>query len=102
VTFSESYTGYAPSTFPLLQNCSIIAIYCTNVDNRNDGEIWFRESKDLALLRRATTEIRTVFPQQKRFNAAWIFVTTWNNVTCYGADEFGKLEVRLHSYNFIL
>ena len=95
MTFSEAYTGYASSPFPLQQNFSIIAAYLSDVDTTNGGEIWFRESKDLALLRRAATEIQTVFPQQRRFNATWIFVTTWNNVTFYGADEFGKLKVRL-------
>ena len=101
MTFSEAYTGYTPTPFPLQQNFSIIAAYQCDVDTTYGGDIWYRESSDLALLRRATTEIRTVFPQQGQFNATWIFVTTWNNVTFYGANEFGKLKVRLHSYNTV-
>lgn len=73
----------------------IIAAYWCDVDTIYGGEILFRESKDLALLRKATTEIRTVFSQQKRFNAAWIFITTWHDVNFFGADDFGKLNVRL-------
>lgn len=94
MTFLEPYGAYTPQPFPLQQNFSIIAAYLSDVDTTFGGEIWYRESSDLALLRRATTEIRTVFPQQRRFNAAWMFISTWNNVTFYGANVIGRMKVR--------
>lgn len=102
MTFLAPYASFTPQPFPYQQNLRIIAAYWCDVDTTYGGAIWFRESKDLALLRRATTEIRTVFPQQKRFNAAWIFITTWHEVKFFGADQFGSSNVRLHSYNIMI
>ena len=95
MTFLSPYARISPQPFPYQHNLRIIAAYQCDVDTTYGGEIWFRELKDLALLRKAKTEIRTVFPQQKRFNAAWNFITTWHDLNFFGADDFGKLNVRL-------
>ncbi|CAC5415650.1 Protein eyes shut homolog,Fibropellin-3,Protein crumbs homolog 2,Protein crumbs homolog 1,Neurogenic locus Notch protein,Neurogenic locus notch homolog protein 3,Alpha-tectorin,Delta and Notch-like epidermal growth factor-related receptor,Neurogenic locus notch homolog protein 4,Delta-like protein C,Fibropellin-1,Neurogenic locus notch homolog protein 2,Protein crumbs,Protein jagged-1b,Protein jagged-2,Sushi, von Willebrand factor type A, EGF and pentraxin domain-containing protein 1,Neurogenic locus notch len=90
VTFLSPLITYSPAAFPYQQNTKIIAPYWGDVDTRNGGDIWFRETHDSGLLQRSSTEIQSVFPEQTEFNATWIFIITWSNVAFYGADRHGK------------
>lgn len=96
ITFLSPLITYSPEAFPYQQNTQIIAPYWGDVDTRNGGDIWFRETHDLGLLRRASTEIQAVFPEQLEFNATWIFIATWSNVAFYGADRHGRYRVRIN------
>jgi len=40
---------------------------------------------DYSDLGRASRDVRTYFPYLKCFNALWLFVATWYNVTFFGA-----------------
>jgi len=42
-------------------------------------------SVDYSILGRATRDVRRYFPYQKDFNARWLLIVTWHNVTFFGA-----------------
>lgn len=102
LTFLSALSTYSPAAFPYQQNTKIIAAYWGDVDTHNGGDIWYRETHDPVLLRRASTEIQSVFPEQSQFNANWIFISTWSNVAFYGADKRGKHKVRLKKIIYVI
>lgn len=76
---------FTPSEFPLASKRRIIAPYWTDIDTNNGGNIWYRESTNKSLLQKASYEIHELFPEYYNFQATWIFIATWDNVTFYGA-----------------
>ena len=85
---------FTPSPFPLGSNRRLVAPYWTDIDTRNGGDVWYRESTNRTLLQRVSQEIRRVFPEQYKFQASWIFIATWDNVAFYGADSVGRTKVK--------
>ncbi|CAC5420802.1 Sushi, nidogen and EGF-like domain-containing protein 1,Alpha-tectorin [Mytilus coruscus] len=83
-------TAYTPSPFPLASKRRLIAPYWADTDTRNGGIVWYRESTNLTLLKKASDEIQANFAEHFNFRAAWMFIATWDNVAFYGADEIGK------------
>ncbi|XP_046850281.1 sushi domain-containing protein 2-like [Xenia sp. Carnegie-2017] len=66
----------------------MIAPYWADVDIRNGGEIFYRQSTNFELLQRATNDVRRFFPNQfPSFQASWIFTATWLNVTRFRHDR---------------
>ncbi|VDI06759.1 Hypothetical predicted protein [Mytilus galloprovincialis] len=92
LTFISALASYTPESFPFQQNARIIAPYWADVDTRTVGDIWYRETNSILLLGRASSDIRTTFPQQSTFNASWMFITTWDRVGFYGADPLGQTK----------
>ncbi|VDI83566.1 Hypothetical predicted protein, partial [Mytilus galloprovincialis] len=92
LTFISALSRYTPESFPFQRNASVIATYWADVDTRTVGDVWYRETRNPTLLGRASSDIRTSFPQQPKFNASWIFITTWDDVTFFGADEVGQTK----------
>lgn len=93
LTFISALASYTPESFPFQQNARIIAPYWADVDTRTVGDIWYRETNNIPLLGRASSDVRTTFPQQSTFNASWMFITTWDRVGFYGADALGQTKV---------
>ncbi|BFZ05895.1 hypothetical protein BsWGS_08934 [Bradybaena similaris] len=90
ISFVAELTTYRPSKFPLTQETPIIAPYWADVNIVNSsGTVWFRETRDPAMLNKATQEIGPLFAY-KNFRAKWVFVATWEEVGFYGANEEGK------------
>lgn len=60
----------------------MIAPYWADVDTRNGGQVYFRQSTSLELFQRATNDVKRHFPNQfPSFQASWVFIATWQNVT---------------------
>ena len=53
----------------------------SDLDTSRQGEIYYRESNDLGILIRATSDIRHAFPNAASdFDAESAFIVTWNGV----------------------
>lgn len=78
---------YTPSSFPLVSRRRLIAPYWADIDTRNGGDIWYRESTKAAMLQKESEEIRDLFPEYFNFQATWMFIATWDNVAFYGATN---------------
>ncbi|OWF44878.1 Sushi, nidogen and EGF-like domain-containing protein 1 [Mizuhopecten yessoensis] len=92
ISFQKTLSQFTPAPFPLQDHRSIVAPFWADVDIRNGGTVWYRETTDPAILQRATDEIRLYNPDQSDFHASWVFVSTWDNVAFYGASTIGKTK----------
>lgn len=90
-------SSYTPTPFPLGSNKRLVAPYWADIDTRNGGDIWYRETTNSTLLQKASEEIQRIFPRQYNFKASWMFIGTWKEVAFFGADSIGKQKVnQLH------
>jgi hypothetical protein len=94
ISFLGTMSSFTPSPFPLGSNKRLIAPYWTDIDTRNGGDIWYRESTNRTLLQLVSRPIRLLFPEQYRFQASWLFIATWDNVAFHGANAIGKTKVK--------
>ncbi|XP_052077977.1 uncharacterized protein LOC127715900 [Mytilus californianus] len=90
ISFLGTMRTFTPSPFPLASKRRLIAPYWADIDTRNGGIVWYRETTNLTMLKKASDEIQTNFAEHYNFHAAWMFISTWDNVAFYGADEIGK------------
>ena len=91
ISFLENVEQYTPESFPLGNDRRIIAPYWADVDVRNGGHVWYRQTEDASLLQRATNEVARVFAVDFRFtpfSATWLLIVTWDRVAFYNAHSF--------------
>ena len=93
ISFLGTMSTYTPTPFPLGSRKRLIAPFWADVDTRNGGDVWYRETTNSTLLQMVSEEIRTVFPEQHKFQATWGFIATWSNVAFFFADDIGKKKV---------
>ncbi|XP_060113625.1 sushi, nidogen and EGF-like domain-containing protein 1 [Heteronotia binoei] len=86
VSFGVSVSQYTPSPFPLTIAKPFVSPFWADVDIRNGGDIFWRQSQDPSLLRRCTEDINRYFPRVP-FTAVWAFVATWDRVAYYGSTS---------------
>ncbi|KAK7791449.1 hypothetical protein R5R35_010931 [Gryllus longicercus] len=93
ISFLTDIPGFVNIQFPL--DYPVIAPFYANVDIKNTGNVYFRETKNDALLKRATDRIRSAFSSGKFFTATSLFITTWNEVGYYnlGSDKVNTFQV---------
>ncbi|XP_069118209.1 protein mesh-like isoform X2 [Argopecten irradians] len=92
ISFQQTLSQFTPAPFPLNDHRSIVSPFWADVDIRNGGTVWYRETTDREILLRATNEIRLYYPSQLHFYASWIFIATWDNVAFYGASSIGRTK----------
>lgn len=85
VSFTNPVTSFTPERFPLSGNQELITPYWADVDTRprNGGSVWYRETANSSLLRRARSEIAMGFIDQKDFNPVYMVIATWDHVGYY-------------------
>ncbi|XP_033734958.1 sushi domain-containing protein 2-like [Pecten maximus] len=92
ISFQQTLNQFTPAPFPLNDHRSIVSPFWADVDIRNGGTVWYRETTAPDILQRATNEIRLYYPGQLHFHASWVFIATWDNVAFYGASTTGKTK----------
>ncbi|XP_033733506.1 uncharacterized protein LOC117322677 [Pecten maximus] len=92
ISFQQTLNQFTPAPFPLNDHRSIVSPFWADVDIRNGGTVWYRETTASDILQRATNEIRLYYPGQLHFHASWVFIATWDNVAFYGASTTGKTK----------
>ncbi|XP_028417110.1 sushi domain-containing protein 2-like [Dendronephthya gigantea] len=85
ISFLREVSQYTPDPFPLGNNQRIIAPFWADVDTGNGGNVYYRETQELAIRTRASDEIRKHFVRQRSFTAKWVLIVTWLNVARYGS-----------------
>ncbi|XP_069011698.1 alpha-tectorin-like [Embiotoca jacksoni] len=83
----------------------IIAPFWTDLDNRANGAIYYKQYTSGNVVQQATRDINTYFPGLN-FNASWVFVATWYEVAYF---ETGRPQVTFQAvlisggqYSFVL
>ncbi|RMX59983.1 hypothetical protein pdam_00001131 [Pocillopora damicornis] len=88
ISFLVQVSQYTPDPFPLGDSRRLVAPFWADVDTRNGGQVFYRETTDSQLLKRATNDVTATFVNHRRFKATWLFVATWYEVAFYGAGNF--------------
>ncbi|XP_060075248.1 sushi domain-containing protein 2-like [Ylistrum balloti] len=101
ISFLGVVSQYTPDPFPLDNSRRLIAPFWADVDIRNGGTVWYRETTNTSILRRATEEVRLFYPSQSRFVAAWVFIATWDDVAFYGATT-AAAAMKRNSFQAVL
>ena len=82
ISFKDSVEEFTPVTFPTANGQPMIAPYWADVDTRNGGEVFYRQSSNVELFQRATNDVKRFFPGKfPSFQASWVFIATWQNVS---------------------
>uniref|UniRef100_A0A7M4ES41 Sushi, nidogen and EGF-like domain-containing protein 1 n=1 Tax=Crocodylus porosus TaxID=8502 RepID=A0A7M4ES41_CROPO len=92
ISFLKEVSQFTPVAFPISKDRRVVAAFWADVDNRRAGDVYYRESKDQALLERATKDIGQYFPEVPEFSAQWVFVATWYRVTFFGGSSFSPVN----------
>nr|XP_027194219.1 nidogen-2-like [Dermatophagoides pteronyssinus] len=78
VSFLKEIPIFYNAQFPL--QYPFIAVLYSNVDIRNRGSVYYRETKESSLLDRSTNDVQRYFNDGKNFRTQSLFITTWDNV----------------------
>lgn len=77
---------FTPICGPL--DVPMVVPFWSDVDTRFfGGSVFYRESTNRDVLSKARTDVGHAFPNLAHVNLGWIFVTTWDNVSFYGASN---------------
>lgn len=57
ISFLVQVSQYIPVPFRLGDNCRLVAPFWANVDTRNGGEVFYRETTDPNQLQQATDDV---------------------------------------------
>ena len=85
---------FTPDAFPLGDNRRLVAPFWADVDTRNGGEVFYRETTDPNLLQRASNDVTATFVDERKFKAIWVLIATWYKVPFYGSEGINRNKVR--------
>ena len=93
ISFLHPVPAFTPVPFPLVSSsvidvttatAQLIAPFWADVDTRDTGTVWHRESTNQTDRDRAQREIRRAFPgQAARFTPRLVFIATWDDIGYY-------------------
>uniref|UniRef100_A0A3P9CC36 NIDO domain-containing protein n=1 Tax=Maylandia zebra TaxID=106582 RepID=A0A3P9CC36_9CICH len=101
LTFDASWSSYTPQLFPMYGSRDIIAPFWTDLDNRVNGQIYYKQYTSGSVLQQATQDINQYFPGLN-FNANWVFVATWFEVAYYPTSGTVTVLISGGQYSFVL
>ncbi|XP_063236036.1 nidogen isoform X2 [Bacillus rossius redtenbacheri] len=92
LSFLTDIPSFFNIQFPL--DYPVIAPLYTNVDTRNSGSVYYRETQDLVLLSKATATVRQYFSKAANFTAKSLFIATWEDVGYHdgGSDKVNTFQ----------
>ncbi|XP_078360280.1 dendrite extension defective protein 1-like [Oculina patagonica] len=78
----------------------MVAPFWADVDTRNGGDVFYRETTDPNLLQQATDDLKNNFFLDHTFKATWLFIATWYEVPFYGAS--GEYTSKRNNFQAVL
>ena len=102
MTFTGRYSGNNNSPFPIPNNDDPIIApwYADCRSDKENSQIYFRETTDQAILDIIDQEIQAASCINFYFEAKWAFVITWWEMTFFGANDEGK--TKLNTFQLVL
>ena len=85
---NNRFNSWTPVLLPIT-NVQLIAPYWADFDLRTTGNIFYRQTRDPALLDRATNEIQAAFPASENVKVINLVIVTWDSVGYFrnGTDK---------------
>lgn len=87
VSFLREVSQFTPVAFPIAGDRRVVAAFWADVDNRRGGRVFYRESLDQEVLTQASHHVRAYFSDLPLFNASWVLISTWHQVTFFGGNS---------------
>ncbi|XP_061593558.1 sushi, nidogen and EGF-like domain-containing protein 1 isoform X1 [Cololabis saira] len=87
VSFLREVSQFTPVAFPIARDRRVVAPFWADIDNRRAGSVFYRESQDPSVLKRASDDVRVYFSEFPNFNATWVLISTWHQVTYFGGNS---------------
>ncbi|XP_061680966.1 rootletin isoform X3 [Syngnathoides biaculeatus] len=87
VSFLREVSQFTPVAFPIAGDRRVVAPFWADVDNRRAGRVFYRQSREPDILRRAEGDVKMYFSDFPDFNATWVLISTWHQVTFYGGSS---------------
>ena len=90
ISLDNSYNPWRPESLPI-NDFQFIAPYWADFHLVRTGNVFYRQTRNPALLARATNEIRAAFPMSENVIIINLLVVTWDAVGYYykHADKVG-------------
>uniref|UniRef100_A0A7N9AM32 Sushi, nidogen and EGF-like domain-containing protein 1 n=1 Tax=Mastacembelus armatus TaxID=205130 RepID=A0A7N9AM32_9TELE len=114
VSFLREVSQFTPQAFPIAGDRRVVAPFWADVDNRRAGRVFYRETQEPSILSRASRDVRMYFSEFHNFNATWVLISTWHQVTFFGGNDLtpvntfqvvlitdGELSFTIFQYNNI-
>ncbi|XP_029904625.1 sushi, nidogen and EGF-like domain-containing protein 1 [Myripristis murdjan] len=114
VSFLREVSQFTPVAFPIAGDRRVVAPFWADVDNRRFGKVYYRESTNPSILKRASDDVSMYFSEFPDFTATWILISTWHQVTFFGGNTLtpvntfqvvlitdGELSFTIFQYNNI-
>ncbi|CAG2164757.1 unnamed protein product [Oppiella nova] len=86
ISFRQAIATYTPVCVPVSREFTMIAPFWADVDLSYGGDILYRDTTEPTVLNKASNDIMRAFPEFSGVEVTWAFVTTWLNVSYYGAN----------------
>nr|XP_057928912.1 sushi, nidogen and EGF-like domain-containing protein 1 isoform X3 [Doryrhamphus excisus] len=86
VSFLREVSQFTPVAFPIAGDRRAVAPFWADVDNRRAGRVFYRESREPSILSRAAGDVKMYFSDFPDFNATWVLISTWHQVTFFGGS----------------
>ena len=83
LTFRSGFLAWTPQRFPFFGS-PLIAPFWDDVDIRQFGTIFYRQTSSPTLLQRARNEIQELFPSSGNFSPTRLVIATWDRVAGFG------------------
>ena len=100
ISFENSFSSFTPRSFPALGfGTQLIAPYWADADTRESGRgtVFYRQTTNLTLLQRASTEIQDGLSVS--FFPSHLFIATWDSISFFGFGGFGPDLVIMSAYS---
>ena len=83
LTFDQPFHVPNPQPFPYM-SLRKISPFWENIDTSRNGRIYYRNTTDVTLLRRARFRLQDIFPSAGGFSPRYLFIATWDGVSELG------------------
>ena len=80
LSFNERFRQPFSMEFPSSDSIAKISPYWENFDTSRNGRIYYRNTADITLLRRAQFSLQDIFPSARDFFPSNLFIATWDGV----------------------
>lgn len=80
ISFNQP-VSFTVSPFPINNSdIQLIAPFFANADTTRLGTVWFRETNDTTVLKKAEEDLHRAFPDQTSFQPQIAFIATWDGI----------------------
>uniref|UniRef100_A0A7N6FAI2 Uncharacterized protein n=1 Tax=Anabas testudineus TaxID=64144 RepID=A0A7N6FAI2_ANATE len=105
LTFTAPLSSFPLQMFPINGSLDIIAPFSADLDNRQNGQIYYDQFTDGSVVQRAAQDINTYFPTLN-IDVNYVFVATWYQVayssTSGTQTTFQAVLISANKYSFVL